>query len=40
LHSAYLQQANIYEQVKNFEKNNNHSENFTEVMKWLQESMI
>jgi len=39
LHAAYQNQANIYDEVKNFVKQQYHSPNFGKLMEWLQDSM-
>ena len=39
LHVAYVHQKNIYDEVKNFQKQDYHSLNFCKVMEWLQESL-
>jgi len=39
LYGAYLSQKNIYDEVKNFQKQEQDSPNFCQVMEWLQESM-
>jgi len=37
LQAAYMNNANIYEDVKNFQKQQHHSESFAQVVEWLQE---
>jgi len=39
LYAAHLSQKNIYDDVKNFQTQDNHSPNFSKVIEWLQESM-
>jgi len=37
---AYEQARNIYDDVKNFQKQEYHSEPFLQVMQWLQECVV
>jgi len=39
LYAAYVQRTNIYDEVKNFQKQEHHSPNFCKVMDWLQDSL-
>jgi len=39
LYLAFLMKKNIYNDVKNFTKEDRHSPNFLQVMDWLKEAM-
>ena len=39
LYTAYLEECNIYGEVKEFRKRECHSENFQTIMDWLKETI-